>query len=214
MKMFLEEILGSKAKIKLLRAMCEKNTAYTREELEEETGLSTGAVHSALRDLTNNDIVSELKGKGKKRFYKIRKKNGNPIVKILTDLFDQERFSEREESIPVHYWNRLADVVKSLKSMLGDELSQVILFGSLARGAATPQSDVDLLIVLKENEGENARRKIRSRLGKKWNTEFSLIVRSTDQMKNMRKEGTPLYEEIQRDGIVIYRRKNSQELMG
>lgn len=212
--MFLEEILGSKAKVKVLRTMFDKNTAYTREELEEETGLSTGAVHSALKDLTNNDTVLELKGKGKKRFYKIGRKNGNPIVKTLSNLFDQERFSEREESIPVHHWNRLADVVKNLKDMLADELSQVILFGSLARGEATPRSDVDLLIVVKENKEKNVRKKIRSKLGKKWDADFSLIVRSTDQLENMREEGTSLYEEIQRDGIVIYRGKNSPELIG
>lgn len=212
--MFLEEILGSKAKIKVLRTMLEKNTAYSREELEEEAGLSTGAVHSAVKDLKNNDVVVELKGKGKRRFYKIEKKNGNPIVKTLSNLFDQERFSEREESVPVHHWNRLADVVRGLRDMLGDELSQVVLFGSLARGEATPKSDVDLLIVLDEKEEEKIQKRIRSELEKKWGADFSLIFRSTDQIEDMKRGGKPLYEEIQRDGVVIYRRKSSPELIG
>lgn len=208
--MFLEDILGKEAKIKILRSLFDKPTSYTRKELEEETGLSTGAVHSALKDLQRNEIVAELKGKGKKRFYKANK-NGNPIVRSLSELFNQEKFSEREESIPSHHWNRLAGVTKTLRKTLGDELLRVILFGSLARGEATPDSDIDLLIVLKEVPENDIRNVVRPKLRSKWDADFSLLVRSQEQLDEMRKEGTALYEEIQRDGTVIYRKKNSSE---
>jgi predicted nucleotidyltransferase len=39
----------------------------------------------------------------------------------------------------------------AVKRLYGDRLKQVILYGSWARGEATPESDIDLLVVL---EGE------------------------------------------------------------
>lgn len=212
--MFLEEILGNKVRVKVLRTLFERSTAFTREELEEETGLSAGAVHRALKDLKRNGVVAELKGEGKKQFYKIKKENGNPIVKPLSDLFDQEAFSGRKGSVPAYHWNLLAEVVKYLGKHLLDELSQIILFGSVARGEAIPSSDIDLLIVLKETPGEKIQEGIRSKLDEKWDANFSLILRSSEKLEEMRGKETALFEEVQRDGIVLYREEDASEVIG
>lgn len=39
---------------------------------------------------------------------------------------------------------------KNLEDLLGDGLDQVILFGSVARGEASEESDVDVLVVLED----------------------------------------------------------------
>ncbi|MBM3436006.1 MAG: nucleotidyltransferase domain-containing protein [Bacteroidetes bacterium] len=55
-------------------------------------------------------------------------------------------------------------IVKELKSLLignlGDEVAEVVLFGSQLKGSAQPDSDVDVLIVLKSDSGWKNRRKI------------------------------------------------------
>ena len=38
---------------------------------------------------------------------------------------------------------------QSLKKLYGEQLDKIVLFGSQARGDATPESDIDILIVLK-----------------------------------------------------------------
>ena len=38
---------------------------------------------------------------------------------------------------------------QSLKTLYGEQLDKIVLFGSQARGDATPESDIDILIVLK-----------------------------------------------------------------
>ncbi len=42
----------------------------------------------------------------------------------------------------------VADLRASLESLYGERLERVVLFGSHARGDATPESDVDVLVVL------------------------------------------------------------------
>lgn len=210
--MFLEEVLGNKTKVKILRVLFEKSTAFTRGELEKETGCSTGAVHNSLKDLKRARIVTELKGKGKRRFYKIKKGGGNPIVKPLSNLFELEAFSERKESVTAHRWNLLAEVTHNLRRTLKDELASIILFGSVARGDAIPSSDVDLLVVLEKNL-KNNEEKIRSILKKQKGTSFSLIIHSTKQLEKMKKGKTDFFEELQRDGIVLYRKENVSKVI-
>ncbi len=38
---------------------------------------------------------------------------------------------------------------QGLKTLYGEQLDKIVLFGSQARGDATPESDIDILIVLK-----------------------------------------------------------------
>lgn len=58
----------------------------------------------------------------------------------------------KEEEIPFRKTAResLEDFVKESKKEFGARLSQILIFGSHARGDATPESDIDLLVVLKE----------------------------------------------------------------
>lgn len=45
----------------------------------------------------------------------------------------------------------LTKTQQSLKTVYGEQLEKIVLFGSQGRGDATPESDIDILIVLKNS---------------------------------------------------------------
>ncbi|MFN3967254.1 MAG: nucleotidyltransferase domain-containing protein, partial [Endomicrobiia bacterium] len=52
----------------------------------------------------------------------------------------------------------LKEVVDRLRKLYGDNLSKVILYGSKARGDATDDSDIDILVVLKKIDDYSSER--------------------------------------------------------
>ena len=96
------------------------------------------------------------------------------------------------------------ELIDELKKLYGDNLSCVILYGSKARGDATEDSDIDILVVLKKIHNFSLERKkvkeISWRLSYKYDLLLSIIIRS--EQEYMRKD-TPLLMNIEKEGIVL-----------
>jgi predicted nucleotidyltransferase len=96
------------------------------------------------------------------------------------------------------------ELVDELKKLYGDNLSRVILYGSKARGDATEDSDIDILVVLKNIQNFSLERKkvkeISWRLSYKYDLLLTVIIRS--EQEYMRKD-TPLLMNIEKEGIVL-----------
>ena len=96
------------------------------------------------------------------------------------------------------------ELVDELKKLYGDNLSCVILYGSKARGDATEDSDIDILVVLKKIQNFSSERKkvkeISWRLSYKYDLLLSIIIRS--EQEYMQKD-TPLLMNIEKEGIVL-----------
>ena len=96
------------------------------------------------------------------------------------------------------------ELVDELKKLYGDNLSCVILYGSKARGDATEDSDIDILVVLKNIQNFSLERKkvkeISWRLSYKYDLLLTVIIRS--EQEYMQKD-TPLLMNIEKEGIVL-----------
>ena len=92
----------------------------------------------------------------------------------------------------------------SLKKLYGDNLSCVILYGSKARGDATEDSDIDILVVLKNIQNFSSERKkvkeISWRLSYKYELLLTVIIRS--EQEYMQKD-TPLLMNIEKEGVAL-----------
>jgi len=192
--MFLETILGSKAKVKLLRVLAEIRTAFTLQELKKETELSIGIIHQSLKDLTEEGIVQKIKGTRKERLFKFN--TNHPLAHHLFEVFRIEKTVQRKEVILLHTWNVLESAVAKLK----EKSSLILLFGSQARGNATLHSDIDILIIHKHTSPEinTALQEVKSK------NKLNPTILSIAAFKEEMKKNTLFFKNIKSDAIILY----------
>jgi predicted nucleotidyltransferase len=102
--------------------------------------------------------------------------------------------------------NRIQEL--ALRIALEFQPERIILFGSYARGDATPDSDVDLLVVL-PHKGKGWRRaaEIRSRLRPDF--PLDLLVRTPEEISKRLAEGDPFIGELAEKGEILYERDHA-----
>lgn len=94
---------------------------------------------------------------------------------------------------------------KALQELYGDDLTELVLFGSYARGNQHSESDMDFAVVLRNNcvpsFNEIKRNAVLdSRLSLKYGLMLSSLVTSSHK-KNTSMQG--IYQEIRKEGINI-----------
>jgi len=84
---------------------------------------------------------------------------------------------------------------------------KILLFGSYARGNPTPDSDVDLLVVL-PHTGKSWRLAAQIRGSLQAEYPLDLVVRSPEEMRRRLAEGDPFLLDIETNGEVLYENRN------
>jgi predicted nucleotidyltransferase len=100
----------------------------------------------------------------------------------------------------------LNELVGGLRLIYGDKLVSVILFGSVARGNETDESDIDIAIILKGVNSLKTRDKLVDfavDLDLKYDKVFSIIDINYDEYI-MWEEVLPFYKNVKRDGVVLW----------
>lgn len=111
----------------------------------------------------------------------------------------------------------LADFQRRALELLPDEILQIVLYGSYARGEATGDSDVDVMVVMKRTDAgdgfyppESESRRWEDRIGDaasraldRHGVDLTTLVMSEREF-NAR---TPLARDVRREGVVVWRRE-------
>lgn len=193
--MFIETIMGSEAKVKVIRSLMESKIAYSMQDLKQLTGLSIGVIHKVIGGIMKEKLIIQKKGKGKQRFYQANLENKYTIK--LSPIFEDEKIDRK--SVPLHVWNRLESICSELKAKI-EGITDIILFGSLAKGEFRISSDIDLLILTENdfNNEVNARKICRhTDLKNKVNPIF--VTEKEWALHESKKSG--FYESILKEGI-------------
>lgn len=99
----------------------------------------------------------------------------------------------------------LAEFATELRTHFGERLTQLMLFGSYARGEATGDSDVDLLIVVKDLTTQDGRT-LDATVGDiltRTDVLLSPLLLSDARFRELRSRERRLIAEIDRDGKAL-----------
>ena len=188
----LNEILGNKVQVKLLRVLVRTKSSFTGRELARLVGHSQNQTRLALEELERNGLVV-WQNAGRSHLYSIDKDN------ILVTDFLEAGFHLEDTLL-----TRLADIYSE---EVGKDLASVILFGSIAKGEEKPNSDIDLIIVVSdkaetkivEYRVAEASAKVTGRFG---NQTTAIVVKKTDYEKKI-KQKKGMWREVAETGIKL-----------
>jgi predicted nucleotidyltransferase len=132
----LDEILGSRVKVQILRLLCLTGSPYTGREISRIIQRAQNRVRLCLEEFEAMGIVSR-RSAGKAKLFQVST-NNSIVNDMLTPLFRKE-----------------ASLIATLGSLLfrelGEDLDSLILFGSVARAEESDRSDIDLVFVLNDD---------------------------------------------------------------
>ena len=99
------------------------------------------------------------------------------------------------------------ELVRGLLSILPAQMDRIILYGSVARGAAGPESDIDIALFVSDRLTARQQDQLSDLvvdLNLKYNRVFSVI--DIDRQTYLKWKGaTPFYQNVDREGIVLWK---------
>jgi len=208
--MFIDNILGTSSKIKILRTLSETNTAFNIMELQKETGLSRGIIHREVTRLTKEGILQTMATGGKERAYNINMENR--YSQKISDIFSLEKLQERKNKVILKIWNVLESVVDQI-NVRKLEVAYLILFGSHVRGMATPKSDIDILIVSGKYPDliKDTMTQLFAKYEKKLRIKTHPVFMSLKHYIQEQTSNTSFSEEVNKGSIILYQNVENYE---
>ena len=99
------------------------------------------------------------------------------------------------------------ELVQGLTDILGNNISMIILYGSVARGDATEESDVDIAIVVRSQMDNGTKRRFLSwaaDMDIRYERVFSIVDIQESNMKKW-EDVLPFYRNVKKEGIVLWK---------
>ena len=101
----------------------------------------------------------------------------------------------------------LDELVEGILTIMHDELVAIILYGSVARGSATAESDVDIALIMKNpltKECEERLNDLIVDLDLKYDKVFSVIDIESGMLQKWM-NAVPFYQNLEREGITLWK---------
>lgn len=197
----LEDILGHKSKIKVLRYLLNTKLELTGRQLSRTVGIHHRTVHEALKELASFGVVV-MHQTGKAVVYKIN--NNNLLVeKILKPIFELER-------------NLLSQTIATILKKIHFRIISVIVFGSVASSTERGTSDLDALFLVsskkEKSKLEEFFQKIEYDFMLRYGNMLSPLVLTIDEFYRRLKQKDNLIQNIIHKGKSVYG-KTVQEVL-
>lgn len=168
---------------------------FTINELAEKVSGSYNSVNNFLRELEEFEIVSFRKKGGS---YLIEYNPDSRYHEVIKSLLraDNEPLEQAAERYAEKLYNQLG---------LKNQIRSIILFGSVARGTAGPNSDIDILVLSKQNTDTERLKEKARKTAQQLSLNFELVpvIEDSKEFKNNFKHGKRFETNVKKDGIVL-----------
>jgi len=106
----------------------------------------------------------------------------------------------------IAYEKIITHLRERLVKELGDNIDSIVLYGSVARNEAHKDSDIDILIVTRNDDRKLYDRisKIRTQIDLDNNTLTALVQMSRTELEQHVKLGSPFIENVLKEGVILY----------
>lgn len=199
----LDQILGTRSKLRLLRALAPLHRPVSGREAARLAGISRQAI-SVLDDLASAGIVRRQETAGQNLYLFNR---DDRLAPAILHLFDEEAGRTAE------LFQRLACIVEESGSAMS-----AAVFGSAARGEAGPGSDLDLLVIVEDIEAQrpvyDSLVESTMALENDFGVELSPVVLTAERIQRQYAEGDRFILEVLRDGRTVYGRPIEELIRG
>ena len=103
------------------------------------------------------------------------------------------------------------ELARAMEELFGSKLSEVILFGSYARNQQDEESDIDIIVLVKEcplslKSYSYKIAEIVTDINLQYDVVLSVILQSVDEYEEY-KDVLPFFMNIQREGVMIHVRE-------
>jgi len=188
----LNELLGTSGSVRVLRELTRHGGELGVGVLARRTGLNPQTVRNTLAALRRTGVV-EAVGQGRSVSYRVVAQH--PLVSLLT------RFFVEEEARVGLIFGRLREEALRMKP----RPLAVWVYGSVARGEDTPESDLDVALVAGGDDADGAVAQYRERLAaleEQQRMTISVVgLRPSDVER--RSAGDPWWENVATDAVPI-----------
>ena len=99
------------------------------------------------------------------------------------------------------------ELVQGLTDIFRNNISMIILYGSVARGDATQESDIDIAIIVRSQMDDAAKRRFLSwtaDMDIRYERVFSIVDIQETNMKKW-EDVLPFYKNVKKEGIILWK---------
>lgn len=191
----LTQTLMKQKRLKVLNKLLEnRDQDFTISELSETSGVGYKTTHGLVGKLENFGIIN-VEEKGGSKIVSLNQ--NSPYIDALEDLGSIDSQPLRE--VAEQYAEEIIEEFSEIKS--------VILFGSVLHGLPTEESDIDILILVDSDAGqeeiEEAVWTIRDRFEREENVNISPIVMSQKKFELNAENREPFESNVKQKGKVL-----------
>lgn len=186
----IENILGSLTKIRILRLFFGyPNRSFATDEILKNSFVGRGYGGKCIKQFLDMGILNMNKVGKEKRYYLNKE---NRFYDALKTFFDIEK--SRYPTFSYIHRSIIGDLTQALTE------ETIIVFGSVSVGTATPESDIDMLII---SDRERFVKRHIKKVQEKYKTETQPIILNLERLRSLIQERSRLLKNLAKEKVFV-----------